>query len=268
MTFGQQVKEARGLRSQEEAARVLIDAGLKVSMRALAGYERGETKPDGLKQKAILQALRDAGGDGSTSAAALAKPSASSAVVQQPVTILLHDVEAACGPPLLVESHTEANGHRFTMEREFLAGLLGFDPPPLMRALRAKGRSMEPYIGDGRWCLYEPVDEMVNGQRHVFQIEEEATGDWYLYIKRLQRLLGGGVKVISDNPLSGVDDETLIPDGPSKGKWMRHAVTDSLVRLHVAGVVLWPDGENSRESMVIDRAIDRLVKRGVIKPGL
>lgn len=48
MTFGQQVKEARGLRSQEEAARVLIDAGLKVSMRALAGYERGETNPDGL----------------------------------------------------------------------------------------------------------------------------------------------------------------------------------------------------------------------------
>lgn len=183
------------------------------------------------------------------------------------MTLLVHDVEASCGPGLLTDPTAEADGWRIVMDSEILSGLLGFSLPASARVVRARGDSMLPFIRDGQWCIYDPVQNIVSGHRYVFQLEELDTDDWMLYIKRLQRLAGGGVKIISDNLLGGIDDEMLVPVKGDRSR-MRNPVNDAEVRLHVAGRVLWPsEDEHSRDSFIINQAIDRLVARGAIKPG-
>ena len=59
ISFGEHLSELRekaGL-TQEQAAAELKKRGISVSMRALAGYERGENAPTKVKQASILQEL-------------------------------------------------------------------------------------------------------------------------------------------------------------------------------------------------------------------
>lgn len=62
--FGEQVAELResAKMSQEEAAAELKRRGVSVSMRSLAGYERGENTPPAVKQQSILRELSNIAG--------------------------------------------------------------------------------------------------------------------------------------------------------------------------------------------------------------
>ena len=141
-------------------------------------------------------------------------------------------VRAACGTPNLLEQITERDAYHHPLSRQFFASLLGFDPPPGLRALRTQGRSMIPGIAEDQWIVFlpsAPGDPVASGHRYVFQIEEEDTGDWSLALKRLQPFTGGGLRVISDNLAAGIVDEVLVPAKSTKGVdrrgWLEHRET-------------------------------------------
>lgn len=186
------------------------------------------------------------------------------------VRLVVHEVTAACGTKAeIVDALTDRDALVLEVARDVMAGFLGFLPPPTVRALHAKGRSMEPFVKDGQWVLYDPSDvAQSSGQRFVLQVHEHDTGDWKLYLKRVQWLTGGGVRLISDNPLDGVEDETFQPTKGSRGV-LRHTVTGAEVSITVMGRVVWPsEGDDSPPVRYINRIIDRLAMRGFIKEGL
>lgn len=186
------------------------------------------------------------------------------------VRLVVHEVTASCGRKAdIVDQLTDRDALVLEVAHAVLEGFLGFAPPPTVRALHAKGRSMEPAVRDGQWVLYDPADvEQASGKRFVLQVHEHDTGDWKLFLKRVQWLTGGGVRLISDNPLDGVEDESFMPvkGAPSV---LRHTVTGAEVSIAVMGRVVWPsEGEDSPPARYVNRIIDRLALRGYIKEGL
>lgn len=177
--------------------------------------------------------------------------------------VIYPGVTASCGPGRLVDIVQEDDALRYQLTRVFFRALLGFDPPTELRGIQVEGTSMEPDIRHGQYVLYVPPGEIETGKRYLYQIEDLQTNDWTLYLKRLQRYHGGGVKVISDNHGLGIEDEVLLPE---KGGVLRHKETGCLVKMHLVGRVLWPrEGDDSNETRILSQMIERLASMGLVR---
>ncbi|MBF0460868.1 MAG: helix-turn-helix transcriptional regulator [Magnetococcales bacterium] len=106
------------------------------------------------------------------------------------VTVPVFDVEASAGHGSLVESEEKSKElffrYDWITERGFHQSHLGI--------IRVKGQSMEPTIPNGAVILVNREDtEIKNGRIYVLRYDD------MLHVKRLQRLPGSLVQVISDN---------------------------------------------------------------------
>ncbi|MDH4571123.1 XRE family transcriptional regulator [Salinicola acroporae] len=185
--------------SQEEFARAC-----GVSKRAQASYESGERSPRaeyleaassvGVDVQYVLTGIR-AGGE-SASAIPFA-PSRASAGTGVP----LYDVEGAAGAGRSLENESVVG--TFTIDFETLTqmGLVG----ARLAGIRVRGDSMEPTLFDDDWVFID-LNDTNFAQAGVFLVW--VSGE--LRIKRLQRLAGGAMLLISDN--SYYEKEMIAPD--------------------------------------------------------
>ncbi|MGJ8517526.1 XRE family transcriptional regulator [Carnimonas bestiolae] len=115
--------------------------------------------------------------------------------------IPLYDVEGAAGAGRTLESE-EVVGH-FTLDAD-TTQQLGIHGVRLV-GVRVRGDSMIPTLADGDWVVIN-LDDVNVAQAGVFLIW--VSGE--LRIKRLQRVAGGAVLLISDNKV--YEREMIAPD--------------------------------------------------------
>lgn len=175
---------------------------------------------------------------------------------------IFYDVRPSAGNGRLIYGADEQDEAQLEESKQLFKGLLGFRPPDDLRGVYIDGRSMAPMFQDGQLVLYEPVERMESGERYVLLVEDQTTGDWNLLFKRVQVFTGGGLKLISENPGLGLDDETLLPDDDGK---LIHQTTGLPVNVRVVGRVLWPSGrDEARQVQLVTQTIERLASAGVI----
>ncbi|MAQ92643.1 MAG: hypothetical protein CMM84_03805 [Rhodothermaceae bacterium] len=150
--------------------------------------------------------------------------------------------------------------------KRLIADLLGFWPDDEIAGVRSKGISMRRRYGgidDGQLVLYHPVrgpDDVADGFRHVLTVSEGE--DSRVLIKRLQLLIGGGIRLIADNPAAGVTDEVLVPDGEGG---LVNRDTGQPVYIQFVGRVVWPDEFSDQAAIqTVGRTIEALVARGFL----
>ncbi|MFS8861194.1 helix-turn-helix transcriptional regulator [Synechococcus sp. H60.3] len=107
------------------------------------------------------------------------------------VYVPLVDVVASAGAGALVREESIESVLAF--ERNWLRAHLKGNPDGLS-LIRVQGNSMSPTLEDGDWIFVERQEELGEEGIYVFQRDGE------LWVKRLHRLSGSRVKVISDNP--------------------------------------------------------------------
>ena len=181
--------------------------------------------------------------------------------LEDPFTLTIYrEVRPGAGNGRIVYEVDVADAWEQVESKRLFRHLLGFWPPDNMRGVYVSGDSMEPGLEDGQLVLYEPVDHMMSGQRYVMLIEDPHTGDWPLYVKRVQLFAGGGIKIISDNRALGLEDEILIPD---KDGHLIHQQTKLPVRIRVVGRVLWPTDQSADAVKLITRTIERMSAMGL-----
>lgn len=100
---------------------------------------------------------------------------------------------------------------------------------------RLRGNSMEPWLPDGTPIFVELTSEIIDGGRYVIYIDDE-DGE---IVKRIERLSGSVLRIISDNPahpsrtlhgIRGEGSEDMYNDRDN----------DIRLRLRVKGRVLFP----------------------------
>ena len=171
-------------------------------------------------------------------------------------------VHPGAGGGRLVYAVDEGDKDEYLHSRRIFHDLLGFWPPEDLRGVYIRGESMEPGLTDGQLVLYRPTRNLVSGHRYLLLIEDPLTGDWPLYVKRLQVMAGGGIKIISDNPGLGIEDELLVPNDEGE---LIHQRTMRRVQLRVVGRVLWPrDDDEEGQVRLITRTIERLTVLGLL----
>ena len=182
------------------------------------------------------------------------------------LTVYTH-LHASAGPPSLFGWEPTDEDDAVTIEesRRLFYELVGFYPPEDMDGIRVKGHSgRRPYGGieDGQIVLYQPVrgpDDVVDGKRYVLTVSE---GDESrILVKRVQLFSGGGMKLVSDNPQAGVEDEILLPGDDC----LIHSVTRQPVHIQFVGAVIWPN-EYDDASVIkyVAGTLDLLVQRGYL----
>src|SRR5690606_5959894 len=85
--------------------------------------------------------------------------------------------------------------------------------------------------------LYVPTVDFEGGGIYVLLIDGE------LVAKRVQKIPGGGLHIISDNKFAGYRDSTLIPEGdPAKGEEVQLVNKDTgrPVKIDAVGRIIWP----------------------------
>ncbi|MFS8907775.1 XRE family transcriptional regulator [Synechococcus sp. OH2] len=107
------------------------------------------------------------------------------------VYVPLVDVVASAGAGALVREESIESVLAF--ERNWLRAHLKGNPDGLS-LIRVQGDSMSPTLEDGDWIFVERQEELGEEGIYVFQRDGE------LWVKRLHRLSGSRVRVISDNP--------------------------------------------------------------------
>jgi phage repressor protein C with HTH and peptisase S24 domain len=109
------------------------------------------------------------------------------------------DVEASAGAGAVVEGE-EVKGH-LAFRKDWLrrAGL----KPSRLALLTVRGDSMEPSVPNGSTCLVERYDEAQEPARDGIYV---LRWDDHLVVKRLQRQIGGGFVILSDNPAYAPQD--------------------------------------------------------------
>lgn len=165
-----------------------------MSKRAQAGYESGERSPRG----DYLEAAASIGVDVLfviTGSNAVGEQSASYAIsppsqIGDDVRVPLYDVEGAAGAGRSLEQETVI-GH-FPLTAAMVAQLALDDAR--LAGVRVRGDSMEPTLFDGDWTFVN-LDDTNWTPGGVFLIW--VSGE--LRIKRVQRLAGGAMLLISDN---------------------------------------------------------------------
>jgi phage repressor protein C with HTH and peptisase S24 domain len=126
------------------------------------------------------------------------------------------DVEASAGAGAVVEGE-EVKGH-LAFRKDWLRrqGLR----PQHLALLTVRGDSMEPSVPNGSTCLVERYDEAQEPARDGIYV---LRWDDHLVVKRLQRQIGGGFVILSDNP-------AYAP---------QHVPADRTTDLRIAGRVVW-----------------------------
>lgn len=197
MSFSAELTRARdaaGL-SQRAAADVLHQLGVTVSERSLAGYERNEREPDLSKQRAILSALESFAHSG-------VRPDPSGSTVPQLIRDPVYDIEAGAGDGgfLVKENPTGFVDPPYAMSspsrRVAWVGVRGDS----MGSRYAKGTVIPVLLFD------TPPRDVREDDVYLIRIEGA------VQVKRLQRLSGGRIRIISDNKRYPVE-ELKLDDG-------------------------------------------------------
>lgn len=198
MGVGDRLKLIRGTRSQEDAA-----AGIGVSMNSWGRYEREERPPDAdfllkLRQKQGINPDWLLTGEGEREVSWAAEEAGAYSVSDGFVRLPLYrDVSARAGGGTLVEADSEKAVEMRSFSLQWIRYELRANPADLM-LMYAEGDSMD----DGRDGL-RPGDVMIvnktdtDAQKdgvYVLRVDDA------LMVKRLQRLPGDRLRVISDNP--------------------------------------------------------------------
>ncbi len=163
------------------------------------------------------------------------------AALRETTTItLLPEVRASAGPGLVV--YDEATRIVITVPRLLIQQLLGFDPPSHLGVLQADGNSMSPTFEDGDLLLYAPTNELNGPADYVIIV------DGYVLAKRVQRIAGGGLMIISTNKRDGYIDEVLVrnPNVDIDGLPYINRMTGDPVSFSVAGRIVWPRPDAGR----------------------
>jgi len=164
-------------------------------------YEKNNRSPD----TEYLTALDAAGVDtfyvltGRRMEGAASGSSAGGGSNENTLAVPMYDVEGAAGAGRSLE-HEQVVGH-FTLGHD-IAAQLGLDGARLA-GVRVRGDSMEPTLFDGDWVMVN-LDDTNFAQAGVFLVW--VSGE--LRIKRVQRLAGGAMLLISDN---NVYEKEMIP---------------------------------------------------------
>lgn len=184
------------------------------------------------------------------------------------VLTVYHSIRPAAGTPdrFLVEGD-EDDADRHLHSKRIFQELLGFWPPDDMRGTYIEGWSMKRENGgldNGQLVLYRPVHAIDSGRRYLLTVVDLDTGDISPLCKRLQLFVGGGLKIISDNPGAGVEDEVLLPNGNDE---LVNQRTGRHVKIRIAGLVVWPrESDDEREVRTVTRTIEQLAARGLLNP--
>lgn len=163
----------------------------------------------------------------------------------EPVTAypLLSGVGAGAGR----EQQREAEIHLpDVLIRSWTAGrLLGSEEAYVTRVV---GDSMEPWLSEGTYLMIERTERVLDGGRYIIWIDDEDVE----MVKRLERVGGGVLRVISDNPLHSTRELK------SEGKNLYTDLdTGRTVALEVRGRVLYPRDTKAAFLTVLDRQHQR-----------
>ena len=260
----------------------------KVSLRTVQNYETDSSSPTvsyvlgvaerlGVSPSWIVEGP-DSAGDGVQSVASDTRLSPPSREVRPlsralppeyadifTLTVYTH-VEASAGFGLYGFEPSAEDAIEVDRSKRLFAELLGFWPPDDMRGVRARGVSMRKAFGgiiDGQIILYRPVhgpDDVTDGERHVLTVSEGE--DSRVLVKRVQLLMGGGVRLSADNANSNVVDEILVPDGDGG---LKNRFTGEPVYLNVLGKVIWPtESVDLATAEVVAQTLEALVSRGYL----
>ncbi len=181
------------------------------------------------------------------------------------LTVYTH-LRASAGRGLFGWEPGEEDVIRVQRSKRIFAELLGFWPPDDLQGIRVSGWSMKRNgggIDHGQIVLFRPVQraaDVESGRRYVLTVSEDEENTRVL-VKRVQFYTGGGIKLISDNPASGVEDEILVPhdEGMLNQKTMRTA------RVRIIGAVLWPrEDADEATTRAINQTIEALIARGLL----
>ena len=177
-------------------------------------------------------------------------------VVRDVVTLeIFTDIRARAGDA--VEVYVEGTSFTIELPRFFVSSLLGFVPPPRLGVVICDGDSMSPMYEDGDLLLYEPAYEINGGGNYVIII------DGAVLAKRVQRLSGGGYKIISANREAGYEDEVLVPNGDPASPQLVNKLTDLVVSFHPVGKIRWPRPDADRVAVEnVTNIIRNLIKSG------
>lgn len=149
----------------------------------------------------------------------------------------------------------ESESHEYS--RELFKHLLGFSPPPDLEGVYVTGHSMEPGLQDDQLVLYKPVSDIVSGKRYVVHLYDPMTADWYTRVKRLDRIVGGGLRIISDNPR--INDTVCTLNEHDK---LVNEETGRTVDIRIIGRVLWPREDTDAAQMdYLIRAINHYIDK-------
>lgn len=163
------------------------------------------------------------------------------------------EVKASAGSGTVI--YDEESRVELDLPRLLLKEMLGFIPPSRMGALECVGDSMEPLFMDGDLLLYEPLESINGGGIYAFMADD------VLMVKRLQRFVGGAIRVKSENPVYA--DETLLPaeDG--------HYQSDqggASVALRIVGKIVWPRPTLNRMDIYrVQQIFGQMIEEGVFQ---
>lgn len=141
---------------------------------------------------------------------------------------------------------------KIRVPRQFISKIIGFVPPSQVGMMMVEGDSMHPTIQEDDMVLWRPVDEVRGGGVYVLSI------DGALVVKRVHKIPGGGLELISDNDYHGYPNYTLVPEEDT----LINTDTGNSVALHPVGKVLFPRRDTDRMHVKQVAEIVRSVANG------
>lgn len=191
--IGERIRSVRGAFSRDTFADTV-----GVSRNTLLRYEQEERRPDA----DFLQRVCERHGVDptwlllGTSASRSPDVPPAEGFAGEYALVPLYDVEVSAGYGALAEQ--ERSQSRLAFRRDWLSEM-GLYPDNVVTVL-ARGDSMEPTLHDGDLLLVDTAQRQVVKDA-VYVIRQEGL----LYVKRLQRLYDGSLRISSDNPAYAVE---------------------------------------------------------------
>lgn len=195
--IGERIRLVRGRRSRDE-----FSTTVGVSKNTLMRYERGERRPD---CDFLFRLCRrygiDSGwlllGEGAMYAGDNASMNGvGGAFGDEYALVPLYDVEVSAGHGAVVDQENSLS--RLAFRHDWLAEM-GLYPDKVVTVLAA-GDSMEPTLHDGDVLLVDTAQRQVVKDA-IYIIRQQGL----LYVKRLQRLYDGAIRISSDNKAYAVE---------------------------------------------------------------
>jgi phage repressor protein C with HTH and peptisase S24 domain len=113
-------------------------------------------------------------------------------VPKETFSIPIYDAYASAGPGLTTAFPEQIGS--FPFQEAWFERTFSRYPLDKLGMIRVEGDSMNPTIGNGDYCLFVFDGRFRADGVYLIQLYDS------LYVKRLQRIVGGSVKMISDNP--------------------------------------------------------------------